>query len=263
MASDTVTTTATDTATATSVPYLQPDTYMEFKEIHSVISRDVFYAVFNDIISTYSPIPYHSYIHGCDVMKVGYELLSKSRLLAMMSENDVLTYLFALLGHDAGHPGLKNHTEITRIKSLFPDARSPLEEYHHRILVGVLDSHKIQYNAELLYCIVLATDPTLPYCEIAKRFPVELKALVPMIPIIKLADVNHTVGSFEKHMDWTWNLGKELETVMTPRAQQQFLLKYVAPILEETKEVLDAEFHWRLTRNLRWNIEYWEYKMGR
>ena len=241
------------------------DCYKMFPEIHDIISRDRFYMVRDEITATYNCVPYHSGFHGNDVMLFGYRLLSHSTLPALkeMPAKDILTFILALLGHDAGHPGLGNHAELARIRAMFPTATSPLEEFHYLQTRDILMKFDIPFNASLLYQIILATDPCVSIETTSSGFPEHLRTLVPLVPLIKLADVNHTVSFFSKHLEWTWKLEDELGITMTPTAQMRFLETYVMPLLAEAHKIvgLEESLYSELRMNLKRNIEYWEYKL--
>lgn len=233
------------------------ESYKQFFCIHSIISEDRFCKVLDEILSLYNNVSYHSAKHGLDVMNTGYNLLMNSKVKESMTQMDILTYIFALLGHDAGHPGLGNHEEIKRIYALFPTSDSPLEEYHYYHTQVVLRSNGIDCNYKLLKSIILATDPKMPISIISTIFPEKLKGLV---PLIKLADVNHAISFFDKHCEWSYRLVSELYGKMNYIDQIRFLEGYVGCILHATENVIDNSLYEQFNFNLKSNIDYWNYK---
>lgn len=236
------------------------DTYGKLKEIHGIISREKFYEAVNEIIGAYNTVPYHSAIHGCDVMMSGYSFLSatKSENLKSMTPLEHLTFIFALLGHDVGHPGLANHNKLSRIRALFPRSRSPVEEFHYIQTRNILLKLEVPFIADLLHAIIITTDPTLPIADVMPSFPEHLRELA---PIIKIADVNHAVCFFAKHLEWTWKLESELQIKLTPIAQLRFIEALIVPIVCQLESILTEDVISQMRLNLRHNMEHWQHKM--
>lgn len=244
---------------ASSVPCLPSiDVYYQFTEIHPIMSRDDFYKVHDDIIATYESVPYHSRFHGSDVMVVGYRLLKHSNVIQYLNRYEVLTFLFGMLGHDSAHPGLSNKTNIETIRARFPKAKSPLEEYHYSQTSAILKKHHIGHYDDFLRQIILATDPFLPVETAQIGLVDNIKGIV---PIIKLADVNHTVSSFDKHLEWTWKLESELGFKLTPVNQIKFLEAHLIPLIISLEGVLNVDIYQDCIWNLRQNIEFWKGKL--
>jgi len=254
-----------------------------YEYIRPLIDRQKYYDLYDEILREYERVPYHSRWHGMDVMRAGYEYYRKSRFAGKLEGDDLLTFLFGLLGHDAGHPGLGNQSEIARLRAFFPSSRSPLEEYHYGITLRILRKYGIVVNQELLHAVIMATDPRLSLEDARREFPVEL---VGMEVIVKLADVNHTVGSFEKHLDWSLKVTEEigLEKIQ-PAEQIRFLENHVAPLVGAIKGVLvghgeevmrggeeggrggedgeaetGSELYTTICRNYTENLLYWKHR---
>jgi hypothetical protein len=219
------------------------------------VSRDDFYKAYDDIMTIYKDVPYHSRFHGNDVMLSAYALLKNSSIFEYLNRYELLTFLFGMLGHDAGHPGLANKMELVSIREKFPMATSPLEEYHYSLVSGILQRHHLGHYDDLLRTIILATDPFLPV-EMAQRGLSEnIKGIV---ILIKMADVNHAFSSFHKHLEWTWKLQDELGIKLTPKSQLHFLMSHLYPLVESSQIILNRDIYLQCKRNLQDNIEFWD-----
>lgn len=234
------------------------DIYHRFTEIHSIMSRDNFYKVYDDIVSTYESVPYHSMSHGNDVMLVGYTLLKNSKIVQYLNKYEILTFLFGMLGHDAAHPGIGSKTKIDEIRERFRHSKSPLEEYHYTKTSDILKKHHVGHYDEFLRHIILATDPFLPVedAEIGLRSNIK-----DIVKIIKMADVNHAIGSFDKHLEWTWKLENELGFKLSPKSQIQFLETHLIPLVRSSETVLSDYVYRCSINNLHENIDFWKRKL--
>jgi len=226
--------------------------------IATFVSPQTFYNVCSDILKSYQRVPYHSRSHGSDVLRTGFEYLRKSVLCEKVVGIDLVTFVFALLGHDAGHPGLGNQSEIERIRSIYSTehSHSLLEQYHYDLTISILEKHEIVFNPALLHAIIMATDPALSMADARREFPEDLQG---MEVIVKLADVNHTVSSFEKHIDWSLRFAEEIGVKNHPNSQIGFLENHVLPIVLKSKPLFtDEEMYLRISQNYTENMLYWK-----
>ena len=64
-----------------------------------------------------SSVQYHNDIHGTDILQFGFYLLKNTYLIdiAMLSELDVFSFLFACVCNDYGHDGLNNSYHMNKV----------------------------------------------------------------------------------------------------------------------------------------------------
>jgi hypothetical protein len=253
------------------------------RELQEYIPKNLFFRIWNDILSLYdSEIPYHSQLHAIDVATTGYHYIktilknikeTTTRLLPSLLSFDkiefeelkepknMITFLFALLGHDAGHPGLGNISRIEEIKREYK--LSYLEEYHYILTKEILEKYtnhssssssssseyEFEYNDSILHSVILATNSSIP-----PKNPLEM--------MIQLSDINHTISSLEKHCVWSMKLSNELPISMKPKPEEQVnffkrmiynLVETALPFLQETS----PELYEILQDNYKRNLEYW------
>jgi hypothetical protein len=218
--------------------------------IYQYLDRDFFYQVSYEILENYHCVPYHSRFHGLDVMTVGIKFLKNSKI--KLNKKHIITFIFGLLSHDIFHPGLHNLEELNNLKRIYHYSESPVEEFHYLKTKEILKKNKVDFDDEFLKNIIYATDIS------RKVFSDDFKDLA---NLIKLADVNHTVSSFEKHLEWTWKLEDEIKKKLTYQEQVNFLEKYVEPILEKLKDVFEEKYYQELSFNLKCNIDFWKSKL--
>jgi len=210
-----------------------------YDNLQLTLDKEKFYIIFYEILSKYENISYHSKFHGLDVLNNGIEFLKNSKM--ELNSLDYQTFIFGLLGHDIKHPGL------TKIPKDYD-----LEYFHYLETKKILDNHKIKYNDELLKNIILSTKITL------FDFKDDFENLA---YLIKLADVNHTVSCFEKHLNWTWKLEEELGKSLSALEQVEFLEDYVKKILLRTKNTFNKTFYEDLEYKLSLNTDFWRKKL--
>jgi hypothetical protein len=244
------------------------------RELQEYIPKNLFFRIWNDILALYdSEIPYHSQLHAIDVATTGYHYIhtilknieeTTTRLLPSFDKiefeelkepKNMITFLFALLGHDAGHPGLGNISRIEEIKREYK--LSYLEEYHYILTKQILEkytnhsssSSSFEYNDSILHSVILATNSSIP-----PKNPLEI--------MIQLSDINHTVSYIEKHCVWSMKLSNELPVSMKPKPEEQVnffkrmiynLVETARPFLQETS----PELYEILQDNYKRNLEYW------
>jgi len=218
--------------------------------IYQYLDRDFFYQVSDSILENYHCVPYHSRFHGLDVMTIGFKFLKNSKI--NLNQEQTVTFIFGLLSHDIFHPGLHNLEELNNLKKIYNYSESPVEEFHYLRTKEILKENQVKFNDDFLKNIIYATDVS------RKVFSEEFKDLA---NLIKLADVNHTVSSFEKHLEWTWKLEDELKKKLTYQEQVNFLEKYVRPLLEKLKDIFEEKFYQDLSFKLKSNLDFWKFKL--
>jgi hypothetical protein len=217
-------------------------------EVQSIICKDTFLLIYNEILSLYDSVPYHSSSHGIDVLETGFHFLRETGNLPDEPIN-IITLIFALLGHDAGHPGLGNQERIKTIKETLNV--SCLEEYHYQLTKSILQKHSIPFNDELLHQSILATNSLIPATNTLEY-------------LIKLADINHSVSSLEKHLIWSSKIQEEIthsSNSPNPIEQIEFLEKTIGILMEKVRPFLEessSSLYERLSVNLSRNLEYWK-----
>jgi len=99
----------------------------------------------------YYDMPYHCYIHACDVLHTVYRILTLSRSKDWLTAIDQYALLVSALCHDIGHEGMTNpflvetkHELATRYND-----RSPLENMHCSRLFTVCEDKKTDAFAKL------------------------------------------------------------------------------------------------------------------
>jgi len=102
----------------------------------------------------------------------------------------------------------------------------------------------------------MATDPALSMADARREFPEDLQG---MEVIVKLADVNHTVSSFEKHIDWSLRFAEEIGVKNHPNPQIGFLENHVLPIVLKSKQLFtNEEMYLTISQNYTENMLYWK-----
>ena len=243
------------------------DVYDTIPEIRSLISRETFVAVCEEILATYKDVPYHNREHALDVMSNGVMYLRNTYLYTRLTSVEKLTFVLGLLGHDASHPGIGNKEEYTKIIALFPSGtKSCMEEFHYGLTCAILRKHHLPVNLHILHAIIGATDPFLSLEDVKKRFPEHLQDLA---VIVRLADVNHVLSSFENHIHWSKRITDEIGCMLTPQSQIHFIENHILPLVEEARLVFmtkgDKEtsfrasgFYSRIRTRFQANLDYWK-----
>ncbi|EAY14486.1 3'5'-cyclic nucleotide phosphodiesterase family protein [Trichomonas vaginalis G3] len=189
------------------------------------ISNELFFRFIYKIRSTYNDVPYHNWMHACDVTEyVAYELKT-SGFDEMLSPLEKFALLLSAVCHDANHEGFNNIFNIkaqTPLGLLFKDT-SVMETHHLTVSIDILsdDSYNLIYSLseedtkkmwQMMIQNILATD-------MAKHFEMikTTKALVDagefdlnkeehrriaMSLLLKVADISNVSRPFELADNW-------------------------------------------------------------
>lgn len=223
------------------------DFYNNYLNNKVKIERDKFYNIINDIFSKYVNVPYHSQYHGNDVMNFGARILLKSNL--NLNKIDYQSFILALAGHDISHPGLNNKVKINKINKIY-GGDTPLEEFHFIQTKTILSKYQINFNEKLLEEVILSTNPNRDSIGKYKNLGY----------IAKVADINHCVNSFDKHLEWIDKLERELDIKISPKNQINFLENYALITLQNCKDLINDKCYQKLMFKLNCNINYWKNK---
>jgi len=147
-----------------------------FEELHLFEKFDInynkFQAFFSVIQRGYEKNPYHSALHGADVLvNIYYWIKSSAEFRSYLSDLDILIALISAACHDYKHPGLTQNFQISTNSdmALQYNGRSVLENMHCsetiRLLLqpqyeifGSLKKSEFRYVRELITDMILGTD---------------------------------------------------------------------------------------------------------
>ena len=119
----------------------------------------------------YKDVPYHSHLHGADVLQNTYYFLSRPSQSTKVTKLDVFAGCIAAAVHDFQHPGTNNMYQIATAskEAMTWNDRSVLENMHvseafkvmnrphHNILSGLKPTEKTEARNTIIF-MVLATD---------------------------------------------------------------------------------------------------------
>ena len=189
------------------------------------ISNELFFRFIYKIRSTYNNVPYHNWMHACDVTEyVSYELVT-SGVDKVLKPLELFAILLACVCHDANHEGLNNIYNIkaqTPFGLLFKDT-SVMETHHITVSIDILsdDSTNILHalNEEQLkrmwqmfIALVLSTDMAKHF-EMIKTTSAALDAgtftldnednrLTAMCLLLKVGDISNVSRPFPIADKW-------------------------------------------------------------
>ena len=189
------------------------------------ISNELFFRFIYKIKSTYNDVPYHNWMHACDVTEyVCYEMTT-SGIDKLLSPLEKFALLLSGVCHDAGHQGFNNIYNIkaeTPFGILFKDT-SVMETHHITVTIDILaeDNYNLLYTLneqdykrmwQMLVRLILATDMAKHF-EIIKTTNGQLDEskfnmddpedrLTAMCLLLKVADISNVSRPFEIADKW-------------------------------------------------------------
>ena len=139
------------------------------------IDKYKLYNFLKDVQESYNAdVPYHNAKHASDILQAAYYALNKVNsgsgraLKDLLTTDEALSLILAVIGHDIGHIGKTNHfLTLTRHEFAILDPESPNEAMHFRVFRDKLakwqilshlpdqQRHQIMGNIETL---ILATN---------------------------------------------------------------------------------------------------------
>ncbi|OHS93287.1 3'5'-cyclic nucleotide phosphodiesterase family protein [Tritrichomonas foetus] len=118
---------------------------------HFKISSETFFRFVYAIRKTYNSVPYHNWVHACDVTEyVSYELKT-AKADEVYTPMELFALLTSAVCHDANHDGFNNIYNLkaeTPLGILFKD-QSVMETHHCSIAIGVLTKEECNIFASL------------------------------------------------------------------------------------------------------------------
>ncbi|OHT14625.1 3'5'-cyclic nucleotide phosphodiesterase family protein [Tritrichomonas foetus] len=199
------------------------------------IHSEMFYHFLHDVKETYNAVPYHNWIHACDVTQYTAYTLHSTGLDTVLNKFEIFALLIASICHDANHDGFSNQYNVkaqTPLGILFRN-QSVMETHHCSVMIGVLtkDTSNLLYSLDdtestkmwtLLINLILATDMARHFSIMEKAeqmirrnrpsdpwFSRENDRLLVMQLLIKSADISNVSRKFELANKWCSYLCEE------------------------------------------------------
>lgn len=198
------------------------------------IDKYKLYNFLKDVEESYNPeVPYHNAKHATDILQAVYYSLNKmsssgTALKDLLSAEETLSLVLAVIGHDIGHIGRTNHfLTLTKHEFAMIDPESPNEAMHFRLfrekltkwdIFGHLpedQSQKIMSNIEIL---ILATNMD-HHERILKQWRSNLANFTLSSPlcrmalmkyVLKFCDVSNPARGQPLYREWTLLLREEM-----------------------------------------------------
>lgn len=200
------------------------------KEFH--ISNGKLFRFFYEIRSTYHNVPYHNWIHACDVSQyVSYETRTAG-LDKIFTKFEILGLLTSAICHDAGHDGFNNIYNVkaeTPLGILYKD-QSVMETHHCNVAINILSKDEfnmfIDFSADelkkmwtLIIKLILATDMAHHFQLIKKTteildanefsYDIDEHRLLTLQLILKVGDISNVSRPFTLADKWCDVLNQE------------------------------------------------------
>jgi hypothetical protein len=189
------------------------------------INPNTFVKYMGRIESAYESHPYHSNIHGADVLHGLHYMMNTLGFMSSLSTLDLFTALFSAAVHDVGHLGVSNRFLIASNHPLalrYNDS-SVLERMHIAVafqtgwshpdsnIFSQLDDDQYTKFRQLAIEMVLATDlkshfafgARLKTFQRQEEHRLRDEPLVFMQTMLKLADIGHSSKERTLHLQWT------------------------------------------------------------
>lgn len=222
----------------------------------------------------YCDIPYHNYVHACDVTQACFLMLNCYEIKYRFTELDRLSLLIAALGHDAGHNGIINDTlrkNFSSLSLLYND-QSPLENLHCFTTLSCLNKSNQKFlqshiTAEqklrmrtIITESILSTDMAKHqyyFDRISSVKSLKNDNILLGIALIKASDICNVFREFDCSKKWANKLFKEreLDKKDLSVSQVSFLESIGMPFFK----VISDSFHGfeLFSRLVLLNLEYW------
>lgn len=203
--------------------------YGLLNEFH--ITNELFLKFIFKMRSTYNDVPYHNWMHACDVSQyVSYEIRT-AKLSTRMTKLELFTVFIACVCHDSNHEGFNNVFNVkaeTPLGILFKD-QSVMETHHCEMMIQVIT--QIQFLAtlseleqkkvwSLAINLILATDMANHFALVKKSGALldegkfdfdgdEESKLLGLQLLLKVGDISNVSRPFEIADKWCDVLNNE------------------------------------------------------
>ena len=185
----------------------------------------MFFRFIYKLRSTYNEVPYHNWMHACDVLQyVNYEV-TIANLQDVYNANELYTLFLATICHDLNHSGLNNVYQVkaeTPLGILYKN-QSVMETHHCEMMIQILSQDR--YNLlhtfsevdqkqfwQLAINLILATDMALHFKLVNEaKEKVEKKIfdlnkeedrLLSMELLMKIGDISNVSRPFKVADQW-------------------------------------------------------------
>lgn len=188
------------------------------------VSNEMFFRYIYELRSRYNEVPYHNWIHACDVTQyVSYEI-STAKLETVLTSLELFSMLVAATGHDTNHNGFNNvynEKAQTPLGILFKE-NSVMETHHCTQIIEILtnENFNLMHSLNLsdtnkmwtiIIKLILATDMAHHFNMVKKMGEVldngldwndnEHRLLV-MQMLLKVSDISNVSRPFEIADKW-------------------------------------------------------------
>lgn len=191
-----------------------------------------FNAFLHELARSYNTVPYHNFLHACDVTQFVFVMIKSSAVLrSVLTKLDIFAVMIASLCHDIDHGGLNNAFQVnaqTPLAMLFTNM-SIMETYHASRAIAILTSEHYDilcglkpdqrhYAWNLIISSILATDMAVHFSVVSEFDSlVKSKAAFDTVPqrrllaklLVKCGDVSNVCRPFQLAKKWAEILLKE------------------------------------------------------
>lgn len=189
------------------------------------ISNEMLFKFLFELRSTYNNVPYHNWIHACDVAQYVTYQIRTSQLTNILSKFELFGILIAAICHDADHEGFNNIYNVkaeTPLGILFKD-QSVMEIHHCTVAIRLLTKdntnlfHKLSLNEQkkmwqFIFKLILATDMGFHFKmvkqanEILDQGPWNMddpeQRILALQLILKVGDISNVSRPFKIADEW-------------------------------------------------------------
>lgn len=145
------------------------------------IQNDTFFRFVSAIRQTYNHVPFHNWVHACDVTEYLCYELSTAHIDTVYTGLEILALFVSAICHDANHDGYLNIYNLkaeTPLGMLFKD-KSVMETHHCSVSIGIisreecnlfasLDQHQAKTVWNWMIELILSTDAAEHFRLVAK-----------------------------------------------------------------------------------------------
>lgn len=196
------------------------------------ISNEMFFRFVYEIRATYNQVPYHNWVHACDVVQYVAYQISTAKLENVFTPLEIFALLLSAVCHDANHDGFNNVYNLkseTPLGILFKN-QSVMETHHCSVAIGILTrdecnllhslspkENRIMWN--WITKLILATDMAHHFKMVKEttekvdnnKFDLknDVDRLEALELILKVADISNVSRPFELADKWCDVLSEE------------------------------------------------------
>lgn len=228
----------TDTMRLDSVECLMEGMTEDQKHTFRMCSKDA-------LATMDQTLPFHNVNHATNVLRGVMDITSE---MLFLSQNEIAMLALVALMHDAGHSGITNNQHAmwkTSIYHRYGD-QSTNEKMHADIAITLLRKHNAfklfssDINEAMVYNLILCTDIVQHpkhMNEIKKSCSREHLYML----IIKLADISHSIGSFENCLMWSKQINEEFGHILNTENEAKFLENTALEICMRLLEMVPSD----------------------